>query len=319
MVVSNEVWTMGEMLVEIMRPAPDIEFHEAGSFLGPYPSGAPAIFIDTAARLGHSAAIIGGVGQDGFGRCLLERLNHDGVDCEYVKSFSNRSTAVAFVTYFKDGSRKFIFHIDNTPASMVEMPDMKNIASPRFFHLMGCSLMINKKFRDSILQTLKIFIQKGAKITFDPNIRVELLGENNIHEIISPVMENCSVLFPGVGELKLLTGEASIEKGIEKLYSENSSLEYINLKLGKKGCSIYTREDKFDISSFHVKNNDGIDPTGAGDCFDAGFLCGLLENKSVVESGRTAVAAGALNAAAFGPMEGDISPVSVRKLINDNR
>jgi sugar/nucleoside kinase (ribokinase family) len=319
MVVFNEIWTMGEMLVEIMRPCPGVDFYETGEFLGPFPSGAPAIFIDTAARLGHQAAIIGGVGQDGFGRCLLDRLKSDKVDCEYVESFPNRSTAVAFVTYFKDGSRKYIFHIDNTPASVIQVPDLEKISRPRFFHLMGCSLMINKKFRDSILQTLKIFIQKGAKITFDPNIRVELLGEDNIHEIVSPVIKNCSILFPGVGELKLLTGEDKIEKGIEKLYSENTSLEYIILKLGKKGCSAYTREEKFDIASFHVKDKDGIDPTGAGDCFDAGFLCGLLENKSIVESGKIAVAAGALNAAAFGPMEGDISPGSVRKLINANR
>lgn len=319
MVVSNEIWTMGELLVEIMRPHPDIEFYKTGEFLGPYPSGAPAIFIDTVAKLGHGAAIIGGVGQDGFGKCLMDRLESDKVNCDYVESFSNRSTAVAFVTYFKDGSRKFIYHIDNTPASMVEIPDLDKVSTPRFFHLMGCSLMINKKFRNSILQTLKIFVEKGARITFDPNIRIELLGEDDIHEIVAPVLNNCSILFPGVGELKLLTGENKIEKGIERLYLENKSLEYIVLKQGKKGCSIYTRAEKFDITSFHIKENDGIDPTGAGDCFDAGFLCGLLENKSVVESGKIAVAAGALNAAAFGPMEGDISSDSVRKLIDANR
>ena len=68
------IWTMGELLVEIMRPRADMSMFEAGEFLGPYPSGAPAIFIDTAARLGHQAGIIGGVGSDDFGKCLLDRL-----------------------------------------------------------------------------------------------------------------------------------------------------------------------------------------------------------------------------------------------------
>ena len=57
----SDVWTMGELLVEVMRPKAGMSLHETGTFLGPYPSGAPGIFIDTVARLGHSAAIISGV------------------------------------------------------------------------------------------------------------------------------------------------------------------------------------------------------------------------------------------------------------------
>ena len=58
-----------------------------------------------------------------------------------------------------------------------------------------------------------------------------------------------------------------------------------------------------------------VDPTGAGDSFDAGFLCGLLENRPMAECLKVAAAAGALNAASFGPMEGNISVRSVRDLM----
>ena len=68
------IWTMGELLVEIMRPQAGMGLREPDAFLGPYPSGAPAIFIDTVARLGHPAGMIGGVGEDDFGRCVVERL-----------------------------------------------------------------------------------------------------------------------------------------------------------------------------------------------------------------------------------------------------
>ena len=54
----NEIMTMGEMIVEIMRDGVDQPLDRAGVFKGPYPSGAPAIFIDTAARLGHKAAVL---------------------------------------------------------------------------------------------------------------------------------------------------------------------------------------------------------------------------------------------------------------------
>ena len=96
-----EVWIMGEMLVEIMRPEAGCDMDVEGVFRGPFPSGAPAICIDTVARLGHSCGIIGGVGKDGFGKCLLERLRKDGVDTRFVRESETTSTGVAFVTYFE--------------------------------------------------------------------------------------------------------------------------------------------------------------------------------------------------------------------------
>ena len=70
----TDILIMGEILVEIMRDKEDIQLSEAGTFKGPYPSGAPAICIDAAARLGCRTALIGGAGKSDFGICMLERL-----------------------------------------------------------------------------------------------------------------------------------------------------------------------------------------------------------------------------------------------------
>jgi sugar/nucleoside kinase (ribokinase family) len=58
---------MGEIIVEIMRSEKNCPLDQPGIFKGPYPSGAPAIFISAAAQLGNQAKIWGGVGQDKFG------------------------------------------------------------------------------------------------------------------------------------------------------------------------------------------------------------------------------------------------------------
>jgi sugar/nucleoside kinase (ribokinase family) len=311
----SEIWTMGEILVEIMRPKPDMVLYEAGEFLGPYPSGAPAIFIDTAARLGCSAGIIGGVGDDDFGKCVLDRLISDGVNCSKVITVPGSSTAVAFVTYFKDGSRKFIYHIDNTPASIAKAVDDIPFKPPGFFHIMGCSLMINDNFYKEIIKTMKKFVWAGAKISFDPNIRVELLRNKDIQQIIAPIMEHCSVFLPGVEELLLLTGENEIDAGINKVLN-NGVTEIIALKRGQQGCTVYTKNEKFNMGVYPVIP---LDPTGAGDCFDAAFLCGILEDKSLIECAKYASAAAALNTAAFGPMEGHITKKSVQKMIQEEK
>jgi sugar/nucleoside kinase (ribokinase family) len=306
-----EVWTMGEMLVEIMRPRPGMQLAEPGEFLGPYPSGAPSIFIDTIAQMGHGAGIIGGLGRDDFGACILKRLQGHSVDVRFVEEYAGRSTAVAFVAYAADGSRKFIYHIDGTPAAMPVFPRAARPEVPWFFHVMGCSLMINSGFRAAILDGVEYFHERGAKISFDPNIRPELLGGRDLDEVIGPIMRRCSILFPGVAELQMLGGGADVTAAAGKLFGSNT-LELIVLKRGRQGATLITRSGKTDVPAFPIKE---LDPTGAGDSFDAGFLCGMLENQPLEECAKLAAAAGALNAAAFGPMEGDISHQAVRDLI----
>ena len=306
------IWTMGEILVEIMRPRPEMALDQPGEFLGPFPSGAPAIFIDTVARLGLPAGMIGGVGADDFGACVLRRLEQDGVDCRGVRQYADGATAVAFVTYFADGSRKFLYHIDGTPAVWPTFQSDEIAARPDFFHVMGCSLMASERFRVEIIKAAEFFCQRGARLSFDPNLRPELLRGRSLDEVIGPVLERCSVLLPGLSELALLSGETEEQAGTRRLF-DRYPIDLIVIKRGRKGCRVVPRGGKqIDVASFVVKE---VDPTGAGDCFDAGFLAGLVENLPLEGCAYMAAAAGALNAAAFGPMEGQITRERVRAMM----
>ena len=163
------------MIVEIMRPKAEMPHDRADVYLGPYPSGAPAIMISAAARMGAPAGIIGGVGRDAFGSLLIDRLEGYGVDCRHVLRAERGSTGNAFVMYHEDGSREFIFHIDGTPAVEAPVPDVSQIENPGYFHVMGCSLTANEAFCRRIVETALAFRERGAELSFDPNIRPELL------------------------------------------------------------------------------------------------------------------------------------------------
>jgi tagatose kinase len=310
-----EVWTMGELLAEVMRPRPGIGLGEIGPFLGPFPSGAPGIFIDTVARLGHTAAIASGVGDDDFGSCILERLRRDGVRTDCVEVFPGRSTGVAFVTYARDGSRRFLFHWDGTPAVMGRVPEPARIQGAKLLHVMGCSLMANDAFRDRLFQAVELFSSRGALISFDPNIRFELLQGRRPAELVAPVMSHCSILLPGEAELALLGGRDD-PRDSARAVLDATPVQVIVLKRGRRGCTVITRDAEMDVPAFRVREKD---PTGAGDCFDAGFICGWLEGRGPRRSAELAAAAGALNAMAFGPMEGRINPSAVAALMRRAR
>lgn len=309
----KSIWTMGEVLVEIMRDKVGVTHEEPGVYLGPYPSGAPGIFIDTTARLGVESYIVGGIGDDGFGRNLTKRFEKNGVNTRYLNFSQESPTATAFVTYDADGEREFIFHIKDTAATDVEIPKKLNYDNVGFYHIMGCSLTVDETFHKKIIELMKELQKNGAKVSFDPNIRPELLRESNLDDAISEVLKASSILLPGVDEIKLISKKDSVLEAVEHLF-KNPVLDVIVLKKGSKGSTIYTRSDVFNIKSFKI---DEVDPTGAGDCFDATFLASLLRGDSYEKAGINASAAGALNAQAFGPMEGDISWDSIERIINE--
>ena len=63
-----------------------------------------------------------------------------------------KATGCAIVTYFDDGSRKFIFHMGNTPAVEAKAPQKDVLDGVRYFHVMGCSLFADIEFAKEILK-----------------------------------------------------------------------------------------------------------------------------------------------------------------------
>lgn len=308
----KSIWTMGEMIVEIMRTKSEVPHSVTGEYIGPFASGAPAIMISAAARAGAPAGIVGGVGRDGFGDMLTARLEKCGVDCTQVNRSKKYPTGCAFVMYHDDGSREFVFHIDGMAAVDAQVPDMEVIPEPGFFHVMGCSLTVNPEFTGKIVDMAMAFADKGGKVSFDPNIRPELLKDGDFAAIVEPIMARCAVLMPGVDELKMLSGMETVEAAVKSLFDRYAALELITLKNGSRGCTVYTREEVICAPAYKVQQ---LDATGAGDCFDGVFLASLLAGKSVYDCACAANAAGALNAAAFGPLEGNISPETIEAMI----
>ena len=108
---------IGEILVEIMATTVGEGFREPVELVGPFPSGAPAIFIDQCARIGGSAAMVGAVGDDDFGRVNTERLERDGADVSGIAVDPDFPTGTAFVRYRPDGSRDFVYNIAKSAAA----------------------------------------------------------------------------------------------------------------------------------------------------------------------------------------------------------
>ena len=308
-----DIVAIGEALVEVMRTRIDDPLDRPSEFVGPFPSGAPAIFADQAARLRHRVGFIGAVGDDDFGTCLLHRLQADGLDVTHCPRIPERATGVAFVTYFSDGSRRFLYHIAHAAAGQMPELDPAYFQGLKFLHICGSSLSVSQAMRSSCYRAVELTTAAGGRISFDPNLRPELLGgEKALRRICSPVLTAAHLVLPSGAEAELLTGVKGPDAACRALL--NLGPKVVALKRGAHGCSVFTADAKLDVPAYPVQT---VDPTGAGDCFDAGFVVGLLEELPLDQVARLANACGALGATRKGPMEGAFPRSVVEKFMRD--
>lgn len=294
-----KILTIGGLLVEIMRKELDKPFTEAADLIGPYPSGDATIFADVAARLGNKVSMVGTVGNDGFGECIVNRLREDGVDISSIKVDNKNTTGAAFVSYYSDGTRNFIYHWRYAAAGQVDFEQInpEALSNLKCLHLTGVNMSINDQMKETMYE-LNSKVSKETLVSFDPNIRPEVLSSDEIRELCRPVLDRCNLFFPSATEAQLFTQMETDDLGCKKLALEG---KLVVLKKGEAGCVIYNNGEQIAVPSFEV---DEIDPTGAGDSFAAGFVTAYLNGYTLKSCGYFANAVGALSVKKKGPMEG---------------
>ena len=309
MLSGHAVVAIGEVLVEFVSHARGCALERVAQYSGPYPSGAPAIFADQAARMGARAHLFGGVGRDGFGRAVLARLRSDGVGVEGVAVTPGLSTGTAFVSYHDDGSRDFIFHLAGTAADAFEVAADMLPAAPVVLHVSGASLGV-PRLRAAILRAVAAALEAGGSVTCDPNARPELMRDDAARAALDEVVACAACLMPSIGDLGFLLPDLGEEAAIERLLRSGAGI--VALKRGANGATILADGARHDIPGHAV---DEIDPTGAGDCFCGTFVASLTQGASPAEAGRRANAAGAIAVTRRGPMEGNSGPEEIEAFL----
>ncbi|MFX1477822.1 MAG: sugar kinase [Promethearchaeota archaeon] len=298
--------SLGELLVEMMRTEKNTSHGTIGAYYkGPFPSGAPAIFIDSAARIGKpfnlTTGYIGVVGNDEFGECIIKKLKNDGVDVSQIKTLNNKTTGVAFNQYNSDGSRSFIFAPgaagETSPDDINEIyfENIKNL------HIMGSSLSISNSSREACYKAIQTAKKKNPQviISFDPNLRPEMLDLETILKICKPVLKATDILLPSGEEAEMLTSINDSIRSCQQLLELGPKV--VVLKQGKEGCTIFTPDQ---IEGIHFKGYkvNEVDATGAGDSFGGAFIVGYLAGWDIEKNSKFANAVGALKVRHFGPM-----------------
>jgi sugar/nucleoside kinase (ribokinase family) len=276
------------------------------------PSASAAIFAVAAARLGMNAGFIGAVGKDGFGRLVARRLGDEQVDISCLHEIQDYTTGIAFIAYTAAGGREFVFHLRQSAAANLSGAQFnaEYFAGVSWLHLSGSALFLSDMSRAACARALEMTKQAGGKLSLDPNLRPELMAVEKSRDVLAPYLAAADLLLPTAEEAHLLTGCSGDEEAAASLMK--GAKRIVAIKRGAAGASLFTADGRFDIPGFAVTE---VDPTGAGDCFNAGFIYGLEMDWPAAKAGVFASAAGALAVTQQGPMEGAPRSKQVNELV----
>ena len=286
---------IGEILVDFVstKPGPHIEALAFEKFFG----GAPMNTIVGVSRLGVSAGAIAAVGDDEFGKFLIEELKRNDVDISEVKVKKGMRTTIAFVANKPvSGERSFLFYrkpwtVETADSALsADDIDLECVAKASVLHVSGFALSQNP-CREAVFKTIIHARKVGVKISFDPTLRIDVWDSMaTLRKIYSRALELSDIATFSREEAEFILGSSEAEEAARRALGYG--IEIVGIKLGEKGSLLMSKDGiTVQAPAFRVK---AIDTTGAGDGWNAGVLVGLCKGWELEKCATVANAIGAM-------------------------
>lgn len=234
-------------------------------------------------RLGVKVGWVGRVGTDIFSRYVLDTVEREGLDTSLIKRVDAPFQRVtASLSYPQD--RAFITYVDPAPSPIELVIEVQDKVSFRHLHFTGFQL--DPRTPD-VLTAMKV---RGVSVSMDCQDRPITLDTPGVGETISSL----TIFMPNAKEAMQLTGTNSVEAAGDKL---KSLVPTLIIKDGANGAFAWQKDNQTHVPSLTLAP---VDTTGAGDVFNAGFLCASLEGKNLAESLRWGNICGGLSTLGYG-------------------
>jgi len=255
-----------------------------GKELHQIPGGKGANQAVVASRLGANVTMIGCVGDDQYGKDLLEVLKKEKIGTEFVTVLPNVHTGIALITVDQQG--------DNTIV----------ISQGANQHLTPLCIQKAEKF---IKHAQVLLVQ--LEIPLDTVIEtINLAKKHNIPVILNPaparklpdtLLKQVDVFTPNETEANIIAGsnQGSTKDLIHSL--EEKGIKHVVITLGENGVMYNSVNGIIQLDAFKV---DVVDTTAAGDAFNAALGVSIAEGRSLDDAIHFAQKVAALSVTKYG-------------------
>lgn len=230
------------------------------------PGGKGANTAVAAARLGADVIFCTRLGDDSYGRQLVEKYNSEGIDTRFVTMDKGARTGLAVIMVEESGHNRIVVY---PGANMNLDEDDVDSAFTTYPDALVMQLEID---RETVIAAAKFANKKGAKVFLDagpatPDFPLEELGK-------------LEVLSPNETETRILTGITpnSSDNCLRACVALMNRVpcKYVVLKLGDRGCFVYDGTHCHHLAPLDI--GEVVDTTAAGDAFTAALAARYMQN-----------------------------------------
>ena len=267
-----------------------------------------------AARLGaQHQAIVTRVGDDAFGRMLLELWRDEGVDTAAWRPIPTRRPASISSPTARDG-HEFSYLRAGSAASRMEPATLPLdvIRGARVLHVSGISQAISASACDAVFAAIDAAAAAGARVSYDPNLRLKLWPLPRARAVILATIAQCDWFLPSLDECGSLSGLAEPQAILDWCHALGAPM--VVLKCGPRRDGVR----RTPRGAHRRPPCRRVDATGAGDCFDGAFAARIVAGDDPIAAARYANAAAALATTGYGavaplPRDADVARAASRR------
>lgn len=294
--------SIGEVMVQLNALSPGplryvkyFEVHVAGS---------EANMLVGLTKLGFKTGIITRVGDDEFGKLVINFLRGEGVDVSRVKIDDSAPTGIYFIQrhYPVPGESTVFYYRHGSAASRLSPDDIDEeyVLNYRGAILTGITPALSSSCYAAVEKMYRIAKSSGLDIVFDTNIRMKLWRDaSRARTALTPFLQS-KIVFTNPKDLEIIFPGEYVREAVSKIL--NRGCEIVVVKLGDKGAVAYdSKLGEYRVEAFKIPIIEDV--IGAGDAFNAAFLASVYRGLSVEQALLHAAAAGALVVTVRGDVE----------------
>jgi len=219
-----------------------------------------AIFAHNLATLGTRVGFISRIGNDPLGQIALDRLAAGGVDILQVRKVSGPTSTGLTVILPRAKFRNILTYPGTMHEMCFEDLDLDYLTSARHFHM--SSFFLHRGLRSQMADLFKKLKASGVSVSLDTNDDPDDEWDSNLNAVLRFV----DVFLPNAREAKKIARTDDLPTAVSRLAQ---LVPVVAVKLGPVGALVRCGREEFRGSAVNVE---AVDPVGAGDSFDAGFI-----------------------------------------------
>ena len=268
------ILAIGELLVDLISSEVVSDLSETKSF-NLKTGGSCGNFAIFCKKQNTPLTLIAAVGNDGFGKTILNSLQSDGVNIDYVFQHLYLETSVIIVGKSHNTPdfipyRNADFNIDVIPENLIEESEI--------IHTTAFALS-REPAQTNIFNALVFAHNAGKTISVDWNYALKIWGhDNNAQNIFEKIIEMKPLLKVSMDDADRFWGAENNIENAKKIL-ERFVTKATCLTCGENG--VWYRIEKEEWKYKPVLPTNVIDVTGAGDAFWSGFVSSYIKNETV--------------------------------------